>query len=345
MPIINIFILTTASFLLSFIFTPLVTTVLYKYKLGKNIRSNGDTPVFTSLHEKKRGTPTMGGILVWATVLMLTGVIYFFARWTGISWLKALDISNRSETWLPLAALGCAAVVGLIDDIVDIHKAGKFGSGIRFRMKFLIYVLMALVGAWWFYVKLDWNVLRVPLFGTYEIGIWTIVLFLGVFIGTSFSVNEIDGLDGLAGGTLLAAFVAYGTIAFAQGRYDLAALCGMIVGALLSFLWFNIPPARFFMGDTGAMSLGVTLGVIALLTNYALLLPIIGLLFVIEALSVIIQLISKKVFHKKVFICAPIHHHLEAKGWTESKIVMRFWIISAVTAVIGVVIALMDIGR
>ena len=146
----------------------------------------------------------------------------------------------------------------------------------------------------------------------------------------------------MAGGTLLIAYAAFGVIAFVMGRYDLAAFCGVIIGALLAFLWFNIMPARFYMGDTGAMSLGVTLGVIAMLTNYVLLLPIIGFLFVIEALSVIGQVISKKILGKKIFISAPIHHHLEARGWLEPKIVMRFWVISGITAVIGLILFLLD---
>ena len=163
-------------------------------------------------------------------------------------------------------------------------------------------------------------------------------------VATSFSVNETDGLDGLAGGTLLTSFGAYGAIAFSQGRFDLAAFCGVIIGALLAFLWFNIPPARFFMGDTGAMSLGVTLGIVALLTNSLLLLPVIGLIFVIESLSVLIQTASKKLRGKKIFISTPIHHHFEAIGWPESKIVMRFWVISGVSAVVGVILSLLDRG-
>jgi phospho-N-acetylmuramoyl-pentapeptide-transferase len=198
------------------------------------------------------------------------------------------------------------------------------------------------VGAWWFYAKLGWDVLHVPFLGSFNIGWWYVPIFIFTIVATSFSVNEIDGLDGLAGGTLLSAFAAYGAIAFLQGRYDLATLCGVIAGALLAFLWFNINPARFFMGDTGAMSLGVTLGIVALLTNTVFLLPIIGLLFVIESLSVIIQITSKRLRGKKVFLSAPIHHHLEAIGWPEPKIVMRFWVISAVTGVAGVIIALLD---
>ena len=151
------------------------------------------------------------------------------------------------------------------------------------------------------------------------------------------------GLGGLAGGLGLAAFAAYGTIAFLEGRYDLAAFCGVISGALLSFLWFNINPARFFMGDTGAMSLGVSLGIVAILTGYPLLLLIIGFPFVLESLSVILQTLSKKIRNKKIFLSSPLHHHFEAKGWPETKVVMRFWIISGVLAVLGLVIAIIDL--
>ena len=161
-------------------------------------------------------------------------------------------------------------------------------------------------------------------------------------MATAFSVNETDGLDGLAGGTLLFAFASFGVIAFITGKYDLAAFCGVIVGALLAFLWFNINPARFYMGDTGAMSLGITLGVIAMLTNSALILPVIGLIFVIESLSVIIQQLSKKIRGKKIFISSPVHHHLEASGWSEPKIVMRFWVIAGVSAAMGLIIFLLD---
>jgi len=219
---------------------------------------------------------------------------------------------------------------------------GKGGGGLRMRHRFLIYGLIAIVGAWWFYFKLDWTTLYVPFFGYLDIGLWYIPFFILVIIATAHAVNLTDGLDGLAGGTLLIAFGAYGAISFAQGRYDLATFCGVIIGALSAFLWFNINPARFFMGDTGSMSLGVTLGIIAMLTNAALLLPVIGLIFVIETISVIIQMISKKFFGRKFFISSPLHHHLEAKGWPEPKIVMRFWVISGISAVVGLILFLVD---
>jgi phospho-N-acetylmuramoyl-pentapeptide-transferase len=162
-------------------------------------------------------------------------------------------------------------------------------------------------------------------------------------VGTAFSVNQTDGLDGLAGGTLLVAFASYVMIAFATGRYDLAAFCGVIVGALTAFLWFNINPARFIMGDTGSISLGVTLAIVALYTNTAFILPFLGFIFVVEALSTIIQIFSKKFRKgKKVFLSSPIHHHFEVYGWSEPKIVMRFWLISGIVAAIGLIIFLLD---
>ena len=211
------------------------------------------------------------------------------------------------------------------------------------RHRLLIYTVIASFGAWWFYSKLEWSMVHLPFIGNFDIGLWYIPIFIFILVATAFSVNEVDGLDGLAGGTLLTAFGAYGVIAYSQGHFDLAAFCGVIIGALLAFLWFNIHPAKFFMGDTGAMSLGITLGVIAMLTNQFLLLPIISLILVAESGSVILQLISKKLRHgKKVFLSAPIHHHLEAKGWPESQITMRFWIISFMTAAIGLIIAFLD---
>ncbi|HAZ16855.1 MAG: phospho-N-acetylmuramoyl-pentapeptide-transferase [Candidatus Jacksonbacteria bacterium RIFCSPLOWO2_02_FULL_43_9] len=338
-------IVTTLAFVIAMILTPLWTHVLYRWNLGKNIRNNGDTPVYSALHEKKRGTPTMGGVLIWMTTIIVLFGLYGLSIVLPFEWVKQLNFLSRFETWLPAASLIAAACIGLADDVLDIIKFGKQGIGIRFRYKLILYAGIAIVGALWFYYKLGWDVIRVPFFETIAIGWWYIPLFLFVIIGTGFAVNEIDGLDGLAGGTLLTAYAAYGAIAFAEGKIHLAMFCGVIAGALLAFLWFNIYPARFFMGDTGSMSLGVTLGIISMLTNYSLLLPVIGLLFVIEALSVIIQVVARKVFHKKVFAAAPIHHHFEAKGWPEPKIVMRFWVISAVTAVIGIVIALIDLGR
>lgn len=339
--LIKIFVLATISFVITILWTPLVTHYLYKYRLGKQIRAKEVAPIFSKMHKAKAGTPTMGGVLVWGTTLFLILLFFYLGKiFNGL--FSYFNFLSRSQTLLPLGVLVASALVGLVDDLVDVFGIGHNGGGLRLKHRFIIYTFIAAVGAWWFYVKLDWTTLYIPFVGNFDIGLWFIPFFIFVIIATAFSVNEIDGLDGLAGGTLLAAFGAYGAIAFALGKYDLATLCAVIIGALIAFLWFNINPARFFMGDTGVMALGVTLGVVAVLTNYVLLLPIIGFLFVVESLSVIVQYASKKIRGKKIFLSSPIHHHLEAIGWTEPKIVMRFWLISGVMAIIGLIIFLLD---
>jgi len=340
--IIKIFLLTTFAFIVTIVWTPALTHFLFKFKLGKKIRPQEEAPIYSSFHQVKSGTPTMGGVLIWMTTLFIAVLFFILAKITDIEFIKNLNFLTRRETLLPLGALVASAVIGLIDDFFNVKSIGSPSGGIRIRYKIILYLLIAMVGAYWFYFKLDWTTIRIPFVGNFDIGFWYIPIFIFVIVSTAFSVNESDGLDGLAGGIMLACFGAYGAISFAQGKLELAAFCGVIIGTLLAFLWFNINPARFFMGDTGSMSLGVTIGIVAMLTNSALFLPIIGLLLVIESLSVIIQVISKKFFHKKIFLSAPIHHHLEAKGWPEPKIVMRFWIIAGVTAVIGVVLFLID---
>ncbi|MFA5753791.1 MAG: phospho-N-acetylmuramoyl-pentapeptide-transferase [Patescibacteria group bacterium] len=341
--IIKILFFSTLAFVFAILVAPLLTHYLYKYKLGKKIRSNGETPVFTSLHAHKAGTPTMGGVLIWGTVLIFILLFSLLANIFPGGIFDHLDFLSRSETLLPLGVLVATAVIGLIDDWLDVRGKGVLGGGgLKLRHRLLIYTIIAIIGALWFYFKLDWTVFHIPFLGNFEIGFWYIPIFIFIIVATSFSVNETDGLDGLAGGTLLIAFAVYGVIAFALGRYELATFCGVIIGALTAFLWFNIPPARFYMGDTGSMSLGVTLGVIAMLTNNSLLLIFVGVIFLIESLSVIFQVLSKRWRGKKIFLSSPIHHHYQAIGWPEAKVVMRFWIIAAIGAAIGLMIFLLD---
>lgn len=347
--ITKIFFLTTLSFLIAMLLTPLLMKFLHKYRLGKQIRDEKTAPIFSKMHLLKSGTPVMGGILVWGTTLILSLSFFYLAKFTKLGIFIKLDFLTRAQTLLPLGALIASALIGLIDDYLNTRGIGANGGGFKASHRLLIYTILAtavaIIGASWFYLKLNWDLIRIPFVGNFEIGLWSIPLFILVIVSTAFSVNEIDGLDGLSAGILLAMFTAYSAISFAQGKFELATFCGVIVGALLAFLWFNINPAKFFMGDTGAMSLGVTIAIVAMLTNTILLLPIIGFLLVIESGSVIIQVLSKKFRHgKKVFLSAPIHHHLEAKGWKEATIVMRFWVVSAISTVIGLIIALMDKG-
>ncbi len=316
--------LASLAFLVAILWTPLFTDFLYKNRLGKRIRQTGfdekKAPIFYALHKHKENTPTMGGLLIWVTVAVITVLMNL----------------SRSQTWLPLFALVATGVVGGIDDLFNIMGIGPNRGGLRFRSKLLLYLAIAAIGVYWFYSKLGFNIMSIPGFGQVQIGAWYVPLFLLVIVYTTFAANETDGLDGLLAGTMASSFAAFGIIALLQGKVELAAFCGTILGSLLAFLWFNIYPARFFMGDTGAMALGMTLGVLAFLTNTVILLPLIALVPYLEGLSAIIQIGSKKLRGgKKVFLSAPIHHHFQAIGWPEPKITMRFWIISAVSSMLG----------
>lgn len=340
----KILILTTLAFIFAMVWTPAWSKFLYVKKIGKSLRKAEQAPIFASMHKNKAGTPTMGGVLVWGTVFVMALGFYlldFF--WHGQSGFS-LNFLSRGQTWLPLASLVAAGLIGMVDDLFNVKGIGKNGGGVDIKQRLMLYALVAAIGALWFYAKLDWDILHIPFYGDVSIGWLYIPLFIAVIVGTSFSVNQTDGLDGLAGGTLVSAYSAYAVISVIQGRYDLAVFCGVVVGALLAFLWFNIFPARFFMGDTGAMSLGVTLGIVAMLTNTVFVLPIIGFIFVLEAVTTIMQLASKKLRGKKVFLVAPIHHHFEAKGWPEPKVVMRFWVISWISAALGIVMVIADIA-
>lgn len=324
------FLLSVGAFLLAMLLTPVYTFFAYRYKFWKQQRMTSTTgealEVFTKLHAKKftRHIPTMAGIV---GVIAITVVTLCFNL-------------DRAQTWLPLAALVGGAGVGLLDDLINVKGQGLGVAGLRSGIKFALILAISLVLGWFFYVKLGYNTVHIPYFGDLTLG-WLIVpLFMLAVVSTANAVNISDGLDGLAGGLLTISFTGYGMIALLQEQTILAGFCFTVTGALLSYLWFNIYPARFFMGDVGSFAYGTTLGVVAMLTNSLFLLPIIGLLFVIEAGSSLIQIISKRFFHRKVFISAPIHHHLEATGWPETKITMRFWVIGWVVAFVGLMMAL-----
>lgn len=331
------------AFLVALIGTPFVLELLRRWGVKKQIKTSEAAPIFSALHAGKAGTPTMGGVLIWGTVALVA--LGFFAAsslWGGF--FEYLNFIDREETYLPIAALLIAALVGLADDILGVLRIGPKGGGLSMRSRILVYMALGAVGAWWFYApsKLGWSTLHVPFLGNFEIGIWYIPLFIFVIMASAFSANETDGLDGLLGGLSLFIFGALGVVSFALGRYDLTAMIGALIGALLAFLWYNIYPARFFMGDTGSMALGITMGVIAMLTNTTLLLPIFALPLVFETGSVIIQLASKKFLGRKVFLSSPIHHHFEALGMPESQITMRFWIVGAVCAGLGIILFFLD---
>jgi len=346
--VIKIFLAASVSSFLAMLWSPFLINFLYKHKLWKKSArqktiSGDDAPVFNSLHkEKEIGTPRFGGMVIWITILLVVFVL------ASVSWLwpqspvAKLNFLSRQETWLPLFTLVAASIVGLVDDILVVSNAGKYiGGGLSFKKRLAIVALLGLIGALWFYHKLGWDVVFIPFLGNMAIGFWYIPLFIIIMIAC-WSGGIVDGLDGLAGGTFASIFGGFAIIAFSQGKIDLAAFCAAICGTLFSFLWFNIPPARFYMGETGILGLTSVLAVVSFLTNSVYVLPIIGGVLVIEVLSVILQLLSKKIRGKKIFLSTPIHHHFEAIGWPAYKVTMRFWIIGIVLSFIGVAIRLLS---
>lgn len=324
------FLLSVGAFVLAMTLTPLYTFFAYRYRFWKTQRTAAVTgeqlQVFSKLHAKKlqRHIPTMAGIIGVAAISLVT----------------LLFNLDRAQTWLPLAALAGGAAVGLIDDVLNIFGSNRKDAGLRSPVKFALISAISVGLGWFFFAKLGIDSFHVPFIGDVAIG-WLIVpLFAFAVVATGNAVNISDGLDGLAGGLLSISYMTFGAIALLQGNTLLAGFCFTAVGALLSYLWFNIHPARFFMGDVGSFAYGTSLGVVAMLTDTLLLLPVIGLLFVVEAGSSSIQILSKKLLGRKVFLSAPIHHHLEAKGWPETKITMRFWVIGCIAAFLGFLLAL-----
>lgn len=328
--LLRIFSLTTISFIVAMFCTPILTHYLYKYHLSQKMRTlawdGTSAAVYLSMHKKKEGTPSMGGVLVWVTTAILTVIFNL----------------SREQTWLPMFFLVAAGALGLVDDFLNINGIGTV-KGLSTKLKFFFQFLISGFGAWWFYSKLGFSEVNIPggsflgLPDFLNIGAFYIPLFILAVVFFTNAVNITDGLDGLAGGTLAIGYGAIMMIAWIQSQFGIAAFCGTIIGALLAFLWFNIYPARFFMGDTGSFALGATLVVLAFLTRSIAVFPIIGVIFVVEALSSLAQRFSKRFLGKKIFLSAPLHHHLEATGWPETKVTMRFWVIAVVFAVIGVI--------
>lgn len=330
--LVRIFLLGFLGFAVSMLITPIYTTLAYRGKWWKKPRttdvSGKPATEFQKLHAAKhrRNIPTMAGLIVVFSVSLITILFNF----------------SREQTWLVVAAMVGAGTVGLIDDYINIRGDGTGVAGLRSKLKLLLIMGVATIGGIWFYAKNGIDSFHVPVVGAVTIG-WLIVpLFVLVVVATANAVNMSDGLDGLAGGLLTSAFGVYTLIALLQQRYGVAAFCLTMCGALLAYVWFNIFPARFFMGDVGSFALGTALGVVAMITDTLVLLPVIGLVFVAEAGSVIVQNISKKLRNgKKIFRISPIHHHFEAIGWPETKVTMRFWVIGNVCAVVAIVLAIL----
>jgi len=329
--------------------TPILTHYLYKYKAwkkksGKTGYDGLEASEFNRLHNHHEvRAPRMGGIIVWASTLLAIGGFAFLAALFPGPITDSLDFFSRGQTWMPLAALLVGAIAGLIDDLLMIRPGG---DGLRLRYRLIIVVGLSLLIGLWFYDKLDVTSIAIPFDGALYLGIFIVPFFVLMSLAL-FASGVIDGIDGLSGGVFAAIFASYAIIAFSQDQIDLAAFCAVVTAALLAFLWFNIPPARFYMSDTGTMALTLTIPVIAFMTDTlgegigVAVLPIIGFLLVATVASDILQMIWKKVLGRKLFRIAPLHHHFEAIGWPGEKVTMRYWILSIAFAFLGVILALL----
>ncbi len=353
--LLKLFLPGTTAFIIGILLTPFISSYLYRHKLwkkkaGKVDFQGNDTPIFNSLHKDKEvGTPKMGGVVIWASVFVTVAGFWFIAHLSPDSLAERFNFLSRSQTFIPMAVLLLGALVGLYDDYLDVsgskdHKAG----GLSLKKRLVVVAVIGLLCGLWFFVKLDISTIGLPFGQSLPLGPFFPVFFMIVAMAV-YAGGVIDGLDGLAGGIFAAAFTAYGGIAFFQHQYDLAALCSVLVGAILAFLWFNVPPARFYMAETGSMALTLCLTTVAFMTDslghgYGILvLPIIGFLLVVTVASVIIQVISKKMRGgKKIFLVAPLHHHFEAKGWPAAKVTMRYWILAVVLAMLGMLLAVIQ---
>ena len=346
--LIKIFLPTAAAFFLGLLFTPIATHFFYKYKMWKKYSrsSTVSTTEFSKIHneEDELRTPRVGGIIIWVSVLTTVLVFYLIAIFSPSGNVSEINFLSRNQTLIPVFTLLIGSLLGLWDDFIQIFGTGKFARDDKSWRKwkvFLVVLMSLLIGIWFFY-KLGITSLNIPFVGEMYLGILIVPFFIIVSLAT-FSGGVIDGIDGLSGGVLASIFAAYSAIAYANNQMDLAAFSAVITGAILAFLWFNIPPARFYMGETGIMGLTITLATLAFLTDSVFILPVVALPLVITTLSVILQMASKKFRNgKRLFKLAPLHHHFEAIGWSTYKITMRYWILAVVFAIIGIILAVIS---
>jgi len=351
--LIKVFLPTALAFLIGVLITPTISHYLYKYKAWKkkagkgNGYGGGGTPIFDDLHkDRDTNTPRLGGIIIWSSVFITVFLLAVLEFLFPDSFFGKLNFLSRSQTWLPLLALLIGAMVGLADDILTIQGRGShFAGGLPLSQRLLVVTATAFLSAWWFFDKLEVDSVSLLGFGELTLGIWFIPFFVFVAICVYMS-SVIDGIDGLAGGVFMFIFAAYTGIALWQNQIDIAALSATIVGGILAFLWFNIPPARFYMSETGVMALTMSLTIIAFMTDTlgegegVSLLPVVGFLLVATVFANTVQILSKKFLGRRVLKIAPLHHHFEALGWPQYKVTMRYWVLGFVLAIVGILLAI-----
>lgn len=346
----RVLITSATSFALGIAFAPALAGALYRAKAWKKKSGKGTgiggggTPIFDALHkEREVSTPRMGGILIWASVLATALIFWLLARSFGGFW-SALDFVNRRETWLPLIALALGACAGLVDDVLEVTRGD---GGLSLARRLSIVGAIGLAGGWWFYAKLGVVSVGVPFAAPLVLG-WLIVPFFAAVTLALYAGGTIDGLDGLAGGVFAIIFMVYAAIAFGEGQASLAMFAGVVAGATGAFLWFNVPPARFYMSETGSMAITLALAMTAFSSDSiaggvgVAVLPLVAFPLTGTVITTLLQVFWKKNFHRKLFRVAPIHHHFEALGWPAAKVTMRYWIITSITGVLGLAVALLS---
>lgn len=345
---LKIFLPATVSFIVGILLTPIATHYFYKYKMWRKASRNNNVEQgqFQKIHDEvsELSTPRTGGMIIWISVIITIFIFSLLNLLFNNVMTNKMQFISRNQTLLPLFTLIIASLIGLGDDFLQIFGKGKWMTDpIKLRyIKIGIIVVLGIVISWWFFFKLGISDIYIPWYGAVGLGYIFIPFFILIMLGV-WSSSIIDGVDGLSGGVLASIFASYTLIAFFNNQIDLAAFCGVLTGGLLAFLWFNIPPARFYMGETGMIGLTVTLAVVAFLTDTVLLLPIIAFPLFITSVSTIIQMASRRWRNgKKIFLFAPLHHHFEALGWPKYKVTMRYWIVGIITAVIGVIISLVS---
>lgn len=337
------------SFAVGILFSPLLTHYLYKHqawkkKTGKTTLDGKEAENFNRLHQEREGhTPRMGGIVIWGSTLITALLFAILALVLGEPFDK-LDLVNRGQTWLPLFALAMGAFIGFLNDVLDVTTVDARGISLKYRLS-LVVAVSGFIG-WWFYAKLGVAAVGIPFLGVLPLGVLFIPFFVLVAL-VIYASGVIDGIDGLSGGIFAIIFMSYAAIAFAQNQIALSALCATLSGATFAFLWFNIPPARFWMTETGSMALTMTLTTVAFTADVLgegvgiAVLPIIALPLFATVASNVLQVFWKKVFKRKLFHIAPLHHHFEVIGWPSYKVTMRYWVITIIAGIFGVAIALL----
>jgi len=369
---IKILLYSSLAFVLGMVWAPVLIKILtilkFWKKQSRKVAVTGEDLVATKQFyidneeaETRKYIPRGGGILIWVTTILFALFFWFILQIDPTNkFYQFLNFISRKETFIPLGTLFFASLVGLIDDTLSTMKNGGnyIAGGLKLSHRLILVALMSTFIGWWFYYKLDITTIKLPLYNLTErhwinfdlqnislplvgsLG-WLIIPLIVLILVSIWSTSIIDGFDGLATGVFIPVFLCFAGLAFIDKYYNIATLLMVMVGTMWAYLWFNIPPAKFFLGDTGTMGVLMTLGVVAIFINKVYVLPIAGLLLYLVAISAIIQVFSKKFFKKKIFLAAPLHHHLEAKGWTREQVTMRFWMISTITSLLGFAVGLL----